>query len=377
MRRFVLALTAILIAQQGASAMPSPNADAKGMDCLKRKQYNLAVYHLKGAIETNPSDAQLHYYLANALVHMRRHPEAIAEYRLSYELDPFSIVSGYCRQALHAYNVAVPVIDRTAYIVKKKRMQLPAYKEGSSQDKKWSGDKTDPDDLDGQGEEQESDNVAREPTAHEQHLNTASAMIRRQAADEKARHKQYSDHLADNVVKTGAAKAQVIKADAEERIKELYEGPILYDSQGVARTRGLPAWRLSPILQEFLKQQADQIRREADARAQLEINISHDKSSEYKKWYMQREEDLDLVTESLETQLILRPGKRAGVTLNPIGTGLYVRNYSTLNPKHPIPEARSSVVRILDRGYVDPPERNSFTDPTNARAEVTGRVLYD
>jgi len=406
MRRVVTALTAALIAQQSAGAATIPSAvpsaptgppppvvtasgansfhairsaaAKRGMAHYNKKQFSLASYYLRAALEADSNNAHLYYYLANSYVHVKRHEEAIVCYRRSYQLDPFGTVSGFCRQALLAYNVAIPEVSMKAH-----RKPTPAYKPGSHYNKQWpplpvvaeppTAEEAVSEEEDSEGEEQPKS--VREQTVHEHHMNNATAMIRRQAEDEKARKKLYVDNLSDNIVKTGAAKASRIKAEAEEQIKEMYEGPLLYDSQGNARGRGLPHWRLNPILQDYLKEQAEQIRREAESRAQLEISMSHDKSSEYKKWYLDREGDIDYVADSLESQLRITKS-RSGILLNPIGTGLYVRNYSTFKPKYPIPEAHSSVVRMLDRGFHEMEESEStFKEQPLKRFDVKGKVL--
>ncbi len=370
--RLLLAIQLAIVLAAPAYSFAAPDARSRGMKHYKDKQYNLAVYHLKGAIETEPSNAHLHYYLANSLVHMRRHPEAIDEYRQSYELDPFGTVSGFCRQALITYNVAIPIVDsRTATRASKRRAKGPSPVNRSWQSREIAGEKP----VEEPDSSEEESAPARELSSHEQHMNNASVMIRRQAEDEKARKKSYVDYLASNVVKSGEAKANRIKADAEEQIKELYEGPVLYDSQGNARFRGVPHWRLSPMLQEALSQRAEQIRREASERAELETSTAHERSSQYKKWYMEREEDLDSVADSLETQLH-KFGRRAGVALSPFGTGLYVRNYQSYTPKLSTPEPHSSVVRILDRSYDDSPGSSSNHVPQTFKTRtVTGKVL--
>lgn len=294
-------------AKSSSSSNFQSNSAAKlGLAYLNSKQYSKASESLKLAIQADPHNAHLYYYYANALVHLSEHHDAIAAYRRSYEIDPYSTVSGFCRQALLGYNVAVPVAD---------------------------------------------------PKQQGSHFTNASETIRRQAAEEKARKKKHADHLSGKVLDSGLAKANRIKAEAEAEIKQMYENPILYDSNGEPRAYGLPYWRLPPVQQDALKARAEQIRRDAAERAQFEINQSSDKSSEYKKWLKEREGDLDNVSESLETQLRVK-GSRSGVSLNPVGTGLYVRNYSTLKPKNPLPEPRPSVVRMLDRGHNDSePER--------------------
>lgn len=338
---------------------------ASGLAFQKSKQYKLSEQHLKLAVKAEPTNSLYYYYLANVYVHLKLHEKAIECYRRSYELNPFSTVSGFCRQALLTYNVAVPVVERPL----QKPKMLPSYKEGSPQNKPWKSKSESvapkapiaDEGTDSVGEEESG---SREISAKEHHVNNASAMIRRQAADEKARKKQYADHLATNVISTGAAKANKIRADAEEQIKELYEGPVLYDTQGNPRGRGAPAWQLNPVLQDHLKERADQIRREAEARAQLELSVSNDKSSQYQKWYSAREEDIDYVSDSLESQMKSSTStSRSGVLLNPVGTGLYVRNYSTFKPKHPIPDAHSSVVRMIDRGFVDQEPKPELKEP--------------
>lgn len=381
MRRHFFVCTAILLFQQPAIAVVEPaSAHSKGVVFFKHKQYAPAAYHLKLAIAAEPRNATLYYYLANSLVHMHRHKEAITAYKQSYQLDRFGPVSGFCRQALLTYKVALP----TERVHGK---PMSTYREGMPRNQNWSGkDVGKQDDSEESTSEEEvepqEEPVAKEPNVREHHINNATAMIRRQAADEKARKKQYADYISDNLVKTGTAKAARIKAEAEEQIKELYEGPVFYDSNGAARAQGVPSWKLSPTMQEIVKNRADQIRRDAEARAELELSRSHDKSSEYKKWYMDRENDLDSVAESLETQLA-QPSQRSGVLLNPVGTGLYVRNYSTFKPKYPIPEAHASVVRMVDRSYSDLSERETiepekpseFKLPPLKHLEVRGMIV--
>jgi tetratricopeptide (TPR) repeat protein len=356
-----LAVPSDRLNERKATKTVSPGASyaSTGLAYQKSKQYKLSEQYLRSALEGEPGNSLYYYYLANTYVHLRQHDRAIDCYRRSYELDPFSTVSGFCRQALLTYNVSVPVVEKPL----PKPKQLPSYKEGSPQNKPWQNSsesvksKFAPAKVGA-----ESEAKSRDHSAKEQHVNSASAMIRRQAAEEKARKKQFADHLATNVISTGAAKANKIKADAEEQIKELYEGPILYDSQGNPRGRGVPAWHLNPVLQDQLKERASQIRSEAEARAQLELSESNDKSNQYQKWYSAREEDIDYVSDSLESQM-RASSARSGVLLNPVGTGLYVRNYSTLKPKHPIPEAHSSVVRMIDRGYVDSEAKRELKEP--------------
>lgn len=348
-------------------------AAARGVSFLKAKQFKEAELCLKQAVEANPSDAYNYYYLANAYVHLKQHEQAIECYRRSYELDPFSTVSGFCRQALLSYNVAIPVADKQ--LQKPKGISL--YKEGSPQNKPWQSSSSSRKTASGSSELSSENDPAQpklpEQTANQRHLNNASAMIQRQAAEEKARKKQFADHLAGNVNSTGLAKANKIRADAEEQIKELYEGPVLYDTQGNARGRGVPSWHLNPTLQGYLKERADQIRRDAEERAQLELSVSNDRSKQYQKWSSDRQEDLDHVTDSLESQM-RSTGPRSGVSLNPVGTGLYVRNYSTFKPKNPIPDAHSSVVRMIDRGYEDPENKSETKGSPQHSNQVSGRL---
>lgn len=354
------------------NAAPGLQSDAiRGLSYLKAKQFKAAEQCLRRAIRANPQGAYNYYYLANAYVHLKQHEQAIDCYRRSYELDPFSTVSGFCRQALLSYNIAVPVVDKPP----QKAKNVPPYKLGSPQNKPWSTNATSKGVENGFPEDGVDDEPvqARERTVKEQHFDNASAMIRRQAADEKARKKQFADHLVGNVNSTGLAKANKIKADAEEQIKELYEGPVLYDSQGNARGRGVPSWQLNPTLQGYLKERADQIRRDAEARAQLELSVSNDRSSQYQKWSSDRQDDIDHVSDSLESQM-RSTGSRSGVSLNPVGTGLYVRNYSTFKPKHPIPDAHPSVVRMIDRGYEDPDPQPELKQPSQYVNRVSGRV---
>src|SRR5262249_147904 len=109
---------------------------------------------------------------------------------------------------------------------------------------------------------------------------------------------------------------------------------------------------------------------------ELERSIAYERSNQFKQWAIDRQQDLEFVANNLETQLLSVPG-RSGILLNPVGTGLYVRNYKTFQPKNPLPEAHPSILPFVDRMYPDD-QPEPVTTPNNAirpQREVNGKVL--
>jgi len=292
----------------------------QGLKRMKSGDYSGAARVFRAAALDNPDDPFSRYYLANCLVHMKRHPEAIVEYRRSYEIDPFSAVSGFCRQALLAYNVAVPDITRPGQTYKV---------------------------LD-----RKSD----------QHVEDAVSMIRRQVADDKNRNVEYANSRAESALKLGERKATMILEDAEREVQDIMaNGTKEYDRRG-----NLFYHKLREVDQYVVKAKVEEIRRKAKAQAEEVRRDARERSLAHKAWSESRKDSLDGVADNLEKQLVSDKIRKTGVALNPIGTGLYVRNYVT-DPKKPVPVVRQSVVRILDHGALPETDYNSGMNPIQSR----------
>jgi len=327
-----------------------------GLNEFKKGDYPRTVFYMKRVTQQQPQNALAHYYLASSLVHLKRHKEAIAAYQRSYQLDPYGIVSGFCRRALLAYHAPIPDGDA------QRETRETAVERDATADAEKSAPSVDP--LIGQ--------------THKK--------MKQQLEEEKARRKAYSDSMSANVLKTAEDKGRKIKEQAEEEIRELYAGPWL------GRVRGMPYELLTPTQQAAVRQRADEIRREANEKAEMEKHIALERTGHYKQWFSDRQQELEKAADDLETQLHGLPG-RSGISLSPVGTGLYVRNYTTFSPKNPLPDAHGSFVRLTDQNSAEThndPKVGSFTVPQGQdqaggksaengsawrKREVTGKVL--
>lgn len=336
-------------AQPGLSATPEVFY-AEGMRNFRAANYAYAENYFRKAAKLRPNDAMIRYYLATCLVYQHRHPEAIAQYRMSYKLDPYGVVSGFCRRALLAYRVPVDGTTDPRKIVGKPSV---TRKVDEGQLEK----------VISQGELQ---------------MQAAVTTIRRQAEDEKSRKKSFAKDLSESAIKAGANKARSIKEEAEDQIRAIYEAE---QARQRVLSRGRSIYSRYDD-SELVKQQAEQIRREADAKAQLEQELAQERSRKHQEWSENRQKEMDSVADNLQNQLQTAPAQRS-VSINPVGTGLYVRNYTP--PREKGPEARNSVVRFVDKlGQDDsyPAERggetqvdSQDTESKEVSEQVTGRVV--
>ncbi len=343
-----LLVSLLIVANQSAAlaAGHSGNSAYKiGLSQFKARNYGFAEKYFEQAAKQNPSDAMSRYYLANCLVHLKRHKEAMKQYQMCYQLEPYGVVSGFCRRALLAYNVP---LESPRLAVLPSASKRPAE---------------------------------QPPGENSKQFDSALMMIRRQAEMEKSRNRDYADDLAKNVVESGKVKARRIKARAEDEIRYLYSGGPYADDRGTVRGQMAPIWRLRPVDQQYVKDQADQIRKEAEDRAKVEEQLSEEKSKEYKSWSQNRQDTLDQVADNLESQL---KGKTVeeGVKLNPVGTGLYVRNYVSPKGRSKYADARPSVVRFVNKLSDDASVAEESPSPameseegTLRHSQVSGKVL--
>jgi tetratricopeptide (TPR) repeat protein len=65
--------------------------------------FNTTLHYLNTAANSEFNNPLFHYYLADTLVHLGRHEEALKEYRIAYTLNPSSSVANYCKLALSRY----------------------------------------------------------------------------------------------------------------------------------------------------------------------------------------------------------------------------------------------------------------------------------
>lgn len=336
-----------------ASALYTPLQE--GMRQFHARRYSMALGPLERAVSKTPNDATSRYYLANCYVHLGRHEDAQREYDMAYRLDPFGPVSGYCRRALLGYGMSIPTESELAALGKpvatRRVAALP------------------------------SDSVSHNAP---QHLNRAVDTIRRQADFEKGRHKLAADVFGSNAVRTGEGTAKKILDDADAECRAIMDAPLTV--AGGANVRG--GWGVSVASLELAKQMelerrkelCAEIRRKADSDAARVRAEAQDRSQKYKQYSQDRQDALDEVADSLESQLSTSRLKDR-VKMRAEGTGLYVRNFGVV--PSPSPEVHNSVARIRPHQYPQLPDvpasesGESSGPPTGQSAGENGKLPTD
>jgi ribosome-associated translation inhibitor RaiA len=331
---FAAAITVVQVLPSTATALYSPLDE--GVRQFHARRYAMALGPLERAVSKAPHNAMCRYYLAGCYVHLNRHEDAQREYDMSYRLDPFGPVSGYCRRALLGYGKSVPSDSDLA------ELKRPIA------------------------------SVTRPATGTFQYnsthsINKAVDTIRRQADFEKGRHKQTSDTFASNAMRTGEGAARKILDDADNEIRGIMDAPLVVAG-------GAANWALQQHAKELelqrRQQLASEIRKRAEndaARIRAEAN---DRSQKYKQYSQDRQAALDEVADSLESQLSSSRLKDR-VKMRAEGTGLYVRNFGVV--PSPSPEVHQSVARI--RPHENPrPADEPIPEPTSDKAGGTDKL---
>ncbi len=278
----------------------------RGLEYLEAGRYQHAEVYLRQAVSLEPNDPMVHYYLANALVHVGKHKEAIKEYQESYRLDPYGPVSGYCRKALETYRADVPEVATTP--------GAPAAAVVTT-----------------------ASSIVHDYPVTSKPITEAISKIRHEAEVEKERHKHFAESLSNAATKTGEMQANQIQENAKDDIDKIYNPP----AAAIGRTVYNPLM----FTPEMLKAKADEVRRNADEAATLARNRAEQRANSYKRWTEDHAYALDESAANLESHLRERnlPGTpRLDVT----GTGLFVRNYQPATEPYPYPEPHASIARI-------------------------------
>lgn len=258
------------------------------------------------AVVADPSDAMPRYMMADLMARSGRHYEAMEQYRFALQLDPNGPVSEYCRRALFTYSTGTadrsqggrgPGMDLLGSRLRCNDSPVPASPMGDALD-----------------------------------------TIDRQAQCAKDRVNGFALRLGNTAVKGGDWKARDIKDTAEWHIHAMY-------SSGMKSGLGDP-----PMSQSQMDEEARNIRKAAAEHARLEQEMARDRAAAHHQWSRTRQQDLRDTASNLKDQLHGRKKSPYGLDLDPVGTGLYVRNYKATPDKKVLPDARFSVVRLLDRG---------------------------
>jgi hypothetical protein len=297
----------------------------------------LALGPLERAVYKAPHNAMCRYYLAGCYVHLNRHEEAQREYDMSYRLDPFGPVSGYCRRALIGYGKSIPTESEIAASGKSTAVTVKPSEAGT----------------------------IRHNAPH--HLTKAVDTIRRQADFEKGRHKVASETFSSNAVRTGEGTARKLLIDADNEIKNIMEAPLFVAGRGASYEIIQSARDLEMQRRRAL---CDEIRKKAENDALRIRTEAQERSNQFKQYSQDRQTALDEVADSLESQLSSSRLKDR-VKMRAEGTGLYVRNFGVV--PSPSPEVHNSVARIRPHENPQLPDA-APTEPTSEKAGEPGKL---
>jgi tetratricopeptide (TPR) repeat protein len=299
----------------------------RAIQLYKQNSFKESELFLRQSIAENPSNIDAHYYLANALVHLNRHDEAIEEFKRTYRLDPFGPTSGYCRKALKAYaekqsaNKA-PDEDSGEIVDAASALRRYAQKDAGSSDSQ-----------------------------------TKLVTLREQAEREKLRHQQAADSYGRAMRSTGEGEALTIRQNARDDIDRILHG-----------TRGGLPW-----VQQAAEARAAEVQRNADELERIARERAGEKAAEYKSVSKAKGCALDETVNNLERQLITKtlPGSPS---LKHDGTDLFVRSYSPSTQKSPYPDAHAAVARV-NPVHVDH-SSDDVDDPASANSSRNALPLH-
>lgn len=148
-----------LIASLALTVIPSGRAEDNdlqiAMDNYRKHDWEEALSHLGAALPSEFNNANLHYHMANCMVHMRQKESAIREYRIAYALDPHGRIGNYSKQCLKLFGIDaagfLPMPEAPQKLEKGKDVETLAKKDSAetkdskdSRDAKDSKDSKDP-----------------------------------------------------------------------------------------------------------------------------------------------------------------------------------------------------------------------------------------
>ncbi len=305
----------------------------RAIQLYQHGSYKESELFLRQSIAENPFSTDAHYYLANALVQLNRHEEAIEEFKRTYKLDPFGPTSGYCRKALKAY-------------AEKQDASKTAEDEGADSIEATSSIMK----------------YAQRTSIVDPRAKLVN--LREQAEREKLRHQQTADSYGRAMRSTGEGEALTIRQNAKDDIDRILHG-----------TRGGLPW-----VQQAAEARAAEVQHNADELEKIARDRAVEKAAEYKSLSKAQGRALDETVSNLERQLITKqlPGSPA---LRHEGTDLFVRSYSPSVQKSPYPAAHAAVARInpahVDRAPDDDGDGASVKSAGDAvpAHNVKGKVL--
>jgi tetratricopeptide (TPR) repeat protein len=266
---------------------------------LRKGDYKQAEIELRCSISERSNVALSHYYLANTLVRLQRHEEAIEEFKRSYKLDPYGLTSGYCRKALVTYGQKSPT-DESPIATDGELDAVAAIK-----------------------------HYNKSPKGEIKPDSARVAAIKNQAEREKLRHQEFADSLVKSANLIGDVEAREIRNRAKEDVDNIING----------------AQSLIPARQMLQAERATAIRKNAEEMEIIVRDRAAKRSQQYSQWSKEKGELLDETVSNIQNQLYTKslPGTPK---LNEIGTDLFVRNYGQSSTSASVGGARPAVVKV-------------------------------
>lgn len=335
------ALSALVPTAVEAQQRVMSDAEA-GQAYLAAGKATEAAAFFQRAIQRQPADPLLHYYMANALVKLKAHERALKEYQVSYMLAPHGTVSAYCLQALTAYQARIPNLLEADDFQKKMRDT------GGGVLADYTGMAA------GSG-----------AAAVDTDAQRAATSMSRQLADEKVKAAARTEAAKKNAEVVLQAKLKKIEQDAADALAHANEPQVSW---------GLVNGRMGQIVvypnPEEVKRREAEIRARAQDLRDQAVRAGQEQQSNYEKQLQKQEEAISEVANNLSSQMNTK--SKNGVQIHPRGTNLYVRQYVPFVNKTSA-NAHSSVARITSAGggIANP----AGEETGNGGRNVEGRVL--
>jgi tetratricopeptide (TPR) repeat protein len=256
-----------------AFAADTPNPLSQAQQLYQKGDAASALQVLEPMLRANPADAGAHYLKANCLVVLKRPAEAFNEYSLAERLSPRSSFAPYCRSA---------------------RQQLERILKETPAD---------------QADEAPQQSTSLPPGTLE--------LIRKQAELARDRAVENGKAEAENELVKASNQAKTLQERAERQAAEVAAG----------RNHGGEPSVLTP------SDQLDALRAQAAANGERLKQIGKLKADFKEQESQAKADEIERQSEGLQDQLLHRHRSRnQEIELNPVGTNLYVRNYSSVPP---------------------------------------------
>jgi hypothetical protein len=290
----------ILVLSAALSFLPVPaqaadsshNAYALAENDYKQKRFEQALRGFEQALrdDSNRNKVVIHYMKANCLVQMNQPGEADKEYAIAQALAPGSQIAQYCDLA--RANI--------------KRLSLTPNAASQTTPRKNADYENDDDDEN--SDEQKTTAVSAQAKYNPAVSPATLDLIAKQAAIARQRAMEIGNIAAEN-----------------ERIKAANEGRSLQAK--LERAASTPRGGTEPVA--LTPQQIDGIKSQAAAGSEQLRQVGEWKAQQRKQESEDKSEEIRRQAENLQSQLInYRPNINSDIKLNPVGTNLYIRNYS-------------------------------------------------